>query len=115
MFQTKIYSISFNTLVSKTQTIPPGSSQIEFDNVSQGILPDLIILAMVSDRDMSGGYQTNRIRFQNFGANYLCIQANGEQIPRLPYQPNFAKQDYIRCYFGVLEALGFDIGPNCWI
>ena len=67
---------------------------------------------MVSDTDMSGGYQANPLHFQNFGANYLCIQANGEQIPRLAYQPNFANQDYIS-YFGVLEALGFDIVPNC--
>ncbi|KAF0138562.1 MAG: Uncharacterized protein FD143_3645, partial [Ignavibacteria bacterium] len=58
--------------------------------------------------------QANPFQFQNFGANYLCIQANGEQLPRLAYQPNFANQDYIRSYFGVLEALGYDIGPNCW-
>ena len=63
---------------------------------------------------MGGGYQTNPFHFQNFGANYLCMQANGEQIPRLAYQPNFAGRDYIRSYFVVLEALGFDIGPNCW-
>ena len=42
------------------------------------------------------------------------MKANGKQIPSLAYQPNFAGRDYIRSYFGVLEALGFDIGPNCW-
>ncbi|KAF0143336.1 MAG: hypothetical protein FD143_3438, partial [Ignavibacteria bacterium] len=107
VLQNTNYSIPFNKIVTKT-------SQIEFDNIYQGKLPDLIILGMVSDADMSGGYQRNPFNFQHFGANYLCMQANGEQIPRLAYQPDFANRDYIRSYFGVLEALGFDIGPNCW-
>ena len=64
--------------------MPTGTSQIEFDNVYQGKLP-VVILAMVSDTDMSGGYQANPFHFQNFGANYLCIQANGEQIPSIAY------------------------------
>ena len=29
-------------------------------------------------------------------------------------KPNFVNRDYIRSYFGVLEAVGFDIAPNCW-
>ena len=114
VLQSKNSSIPFNKVITKTLTIPPGTSQIEFDNVYQGKLPDVVILAMVCDTDMSVAYQANPFHFQNFGANYLCIQANREQIPRLAYQPNFANQDYIRCYFGVLEALGFDIGPTCW-
>ena len=114
VLQNTNYSIPFNKIVTKTITVPNGTSQIEFDNIYQGKLPDLIILGMVSDADMSGGYQRNPFNFQHFGANYLCMQANGEQIPRLAYQPDFANRDYIRSYFGVLEALGFDIGPNCW-
>ena len=112
VLQTKNYSIPFKKVITKTLTIPTGTSQIEFDNVYQGKVPEVVLLAMVSDKDMSGGYQANTFHFQNFRAYYLCIQANGEQIPRLAYQPNFANQDYIRSYFGVLEALGFDIGPN---
>ncbi|KAF0139349.1 MAG: hypothetical protein FD143_3570, partial [Ignavibacteria bacterium] len=114
LLQTTNYSIPFNKIITKTLTIPMGTSQMEFDNIYQGKLPDLVILGMISDANMSGGYQRNPFHFQNFGVNYLCMQANGEQIPRLAYQPNFTNRDYIRSYFGVLEALGFDIGPNCW-
>ena len=114
VLQSTNYSIPFHKIITKTLTVPTGTSQIEFDNIYQGKLPDLIILAMISDADMSGGYQRNPFHFQNFGVNYLCMQANGIQIPRLAYQPDFANGDYIRSYFGVLEALGFDIGPNCW-
>jgi hypothetical protein len=108
------YTIPFTRIVTKTVTIPNGTSQIEFDNVYQGKLPDLVILALVSDANMTGGYQRNPFNFQNFGVNFLSFQANGEQIPRLPYQPNFAQDDYINTYYGVLEAIGFDVGPLCW-
>ena len=67
---------------------------------------------MVSDTDRRGEYQANPFHFQNFGATYLCIRANMEQIQRLAYQPNLTIRDYIRSYVGVLEALGFDIGQN---
>ncbi|KAF0151263.1 MAG: hypothetical protein FD188_3456 [Ignavibacteria bacterium] len=42
------------------------------------------------------------------------MQANGKPIPRIAYQPNFAAEDYLNTYYGVLEALGFDNGPSCW-
>ena len=114
LLQTTNYSIPYTRIVTKTLTIPQGTTQIEFDNVYQGKLPDLVILGLVSDANMTGGYQRNPFNFENFGINYLSLQANGEQIPRLPYQPNFANQDYINTYYGVLEALGFDTGPICW-
>ena len=114
LLQTRNYSIRYDRILSKILTIPTGTTQIEFDSVFQGKLPDLIMLGMISDTSMSGGYQQNPFNFQNFGLSYLAMQANGETIPRLAYQPNFEEGDYIRSYFGVLEALGFDVGPICW-
>ena len=63
---------------------------------------------------MTGGYQRSPFNFENFGVNFLSFQANGEQIPRLAYQPNFQNNDYIRTYFEVLAAVGFDTGSLCW-
>lgn len=114
MLQKTNYSILYNKITTKTVSIPNGTSNIEFDNIYMGKLPDLIVMAMTTDTDMAGGYQRNPFNFQHFGVNYLCLKANGEQIPRIALQPNFATKDYIRAYFGVLESLGFDIGPNCW-
>ena len=114
MLQSNNYSIPYTRIVTKTLTIPTGTSQVEFDNVYQGKLPDLIVLGLISDANMTGGYQRAPFNFENFGVNYMCMQANGEQVPRLAYQQNFANIDYISSYYGVLEALGFDIGPTCW-
>ena len=55
VLQTKNFSIPFNKVINKTLTIPTGTSQIEFDNVYQGKLPDLVIVTMVSDTDMGVG------------------------------------------------------------
>ena len=82
VLQTKNNSIPFKRANTKTLSIPRGTSQIEFDYVSQGKLPDLVILAMVSDTAIGAAYQARPYHFQNFAASYLCMQANGEQIHR---------------------------------
>lgn len=114
ILQNHNYSIPFNRITTKTLAIPNGTTSIEFDNVYQGKLPELIIMVMVSDANMAGGYNINPFNFQHFGVNYICMQANGDQIPRIALQADFANADYIRAYFGVIEALGYDVGPNCW-
>ena len=106
MLQKSNLSIPFNKVTTKTVTVPNGTSSIEFDNICTGKLPDLVILAMVSDGNMNGGYQVNPFNFQHLNINFLCLTANGEQIPRIAFQPDFSLKEYIRCYFGVLEALG---------
>ena len=70
-------------MITATLTIIRDTYQIEFNYVFHGKLPDVVILAMVSDTDMSSGYQSNPFHFENLVANYLCIHANGEQMLRL--------------------------------
>ena len=38
----------------------------------------------------------------------------GSKYPGWLIRKIFSNNDYIRSYFGVRIALGFDIGPNCW-
>ena len=83
MLQSTNYSIPYNRIVTKILTIPNGTNQMEFDNVYQGKLPDLVVVGLISDANMTGGYQRNPFNFGNFGLNYICMQANGELIPRL--------------------------------
>ncbi|KAF0151262.1 MAG: hypothetical protein FD188_3455, partial [Ignavibacteria bacterium] len=55
LLQSSNYSIPYTRIVTKTLTIPQGTTQIEFVNVYQGILPDLVIMGLVSDANMTGG------------------------------------------------------------
>lgn len=99
---TKEYPISFNNLISKHQAIPAGTSQNEFDNGFQCKLPDLVIFAIVSDADMSAGYQAYPFHIHHFVTNFICLKANLEQIFTVAYQPNFPNCDDIRRYLGVI-------------
>ena len=82
----KNYSIPFNKDIRKSITIHWRTSQIEFDNLYQWKLPDVLILDIVADTEMSGAYEANPFHFQNFAGNYLFIQANAEQLPWLALQ-----------------------------
>ena len=56
----------------------------------------------------------NPYNFQNFGINYLALSVNSQLLPRIPLEPNFATNDYLREYLTVLEAMGYDTGPYTW-
>ena len=94
----------------KTQHIPQGVTNFSIDNLFKGKLPDRVALTMVNDAAMTGSYTAYPFNFQNFGLNYLSLLVNSQHLPRIPYEPNFARNDYLREYLGVLEAMGYDIG-----
>ena len=104
------FRITMPTVRMKTLSIPAGSQRCEFDNLYMGPLPHKILLAMVLDEHMTGTYMSNPFNFQHFSLNHLAIRVNGEQIPRVAYQPNFAADgaDYNREYLGTLSALDLD-------
>jgi len=118
------FRITMPTVRMKTIAIPAGSQRCEYDNLYMGMLPHRILLAMVSDEHMNGTYMSNPFNFQHFTLNHIAIRVNGEQIPRVAYQPNFeqADSDYNREYLGTLSALDLDsdcerslcINPQQW-
>ena len=69
---------------------------------------------MVADAAANGSYNANPFNFQNFGLNYIALSANSQLIPRIPLEPNFATNDYLREYLSVMEAMGYDTGPYTW-
>ena len=87
-------------------SIPNGSTSILHDNIFLGQIPERIVLGLVSDAAMSGGYQTNPYNFQNFGVNYLALSVNNEMVPKRPFQPDFTNNKYIRDYSSLFEGMG---------
>jgi len=108
------YQIPHTKVSLKTQTIPAGVRSFTIDNLYKGKLPDRIVMAMVNDAAHSGDYHRNPFNFQHFGLNFLVVKVNSEMVPRIPLEPNFAGNDYLREYISVLETLEYDIGPNIW-
>lgn len=110
MLQKQNMRLSYTKIRMKQLAIPVGVTNIEFDNLYSGVLPDRLLFAMIADNRFAGAHTLNPFLFQNFGLNFIALKVNGEQIPRIAYQPNFEREDYIREYLGLLEALGLDIG-----
>ncbi|KAF0145800.1 MAG: hypothetical protein FD143_3358, partial [Ignavibacteria bacterium] len=96
----------------KTLTIPTGSTSIDFDGVYSGILPERTLIGLVLDQRVTGHWNRNPFVFQHFNLSSIALNVNGENLPRIAYQPNFAaaSSEYIREYLGVLEGLSIDTG-----
>ena len=81
-------------LCSKVQvkhlSIPPNQTNISFDNVFTGTLPDLVIIGLVDDRDFAGHYNRNPFNFQPFGVNRMELVRDDTRIPSYAYTPDFA-------------------------
>ena len=90
----------------KHLAIPQGQMAISHDNIYLGPLPQRIVLGLVSNEALTGSYQTNPFNFQHFNVNYLGIFVNGEMVPQLPFQPNFAQHKYLSDYNSLFEGTG---------
>ena len=104
--------LPFTKTEMKTLTIPTGSTSIDFDGVYSGILPERTVVGLVLDQRVTGHWNRNPFVFQHFNLSSIVLNVNGENLPRIAYQPNFAaaSSEYIREYLGVLEGLSIDTG-----
>ena len=86
----------------KHLSIRANQKYIKFDNVFTSALPDLVIVGLVRDADLAGGYQRNSYNFQNIGIKRIELKRNGTSVPREGYTPNFANGQYFNAYMTFL-------------
>ena len=96
----------------KHLTIPANQTSINFVNVFTGALPHFVIVGLMSDADLAGGYQRNPFNFQNFGVYRIELKRNGTSKPSEGYTPNFANGQYITAYMTFLQELECDTGDK---
>ena len=77
-------------------SISANKTSINFDNVFTCALPDLVIVGLVSDADLAGGYQGNAFNFKNFNVNRIDLTRNGTSRPSEGYTSNFANWQNIK-------------------
>ena len=121
MLQRQNIRIPFTKVEMKTVTIQGGLTSIELDNLYTGVLPERVCFLMLDDNRLNGDANHNPFLFNHFDLTHVSMLVNGEQLPRVAYQPNFQTGDYLREYFGLLEGLGLDTGnktiditPEIW-
>ena len=96
----------------KHLSVPANHTSINIDNVITGALPDLVVICLVSDADLAGGYQRNSFNFRNFGVNRIKWKRNGTSRPSEGYTPKFANGQYIKAYSTFLQELEYDTGDK---
>ena len=73
-------------VVTKMLSIPAGNMSFVQDHIFLGQLPKRLIIGCVRNTAFNGSYQQNPFNFDNFGANFLAIYVDGEQVPYKPSQ-----------------------------
>jgi len=93
-------------VTTKHISIPANTTSVMHDNVFLGTVPRRVLITMVSDAAMSGGYQLNPYNFAHNGVKYLALYVNGEMVPHRPYEPEFTAKRYLRDYMSLFEGTG---------
>ena len=102
----------YSRIQIKNLSIPANQTSINFDNFFTVFLPDLVIIGLMSDADLAGGYHRNTFYFQNVRVNRIELKRNGTSEPSEIYTPNFANGQYIMAYMTFLQELEFDTGDK---
>ena len=65
--------LPYTRVLLKHLSVAAGLASIAIDNVFTGnVLPDLVVMAMVTDDDFAGGYHTGSpFNFQHFNVNHV--------------------------------------------
>lgn len=121
MLQQNNIRLPYTKVTMKHMTIPTGVTSMEFDNIFTGQQPNRFLLAFIRDEHMNAGSSINPFQFDHLNITYLVWRVNGEQFPRVPFQPDFEHGVYLREYMALLEALNLDTGnktinlaPTSW-
>ncbi len=93
-------------IVCKYFSVPAGNMIGQQSKVFQGQLPNRVVLGCVENGAFNGAYAKNPFNFKHFGANFVALKVNGQQVPATPLQPNFTNKKYARCYASLFTATG---------
>ena len=97
----------------KHLSISANQNLISFDKVFSSVLPDMVIVGLVSDADHAGGYQRNPFNFKNFDVNRIELKRNGMPDPRNGYTWSFNNGQYKKDYMTFIEQFDCDSGDKC--
>lgn len=74
----------------KAYTIPSDQKSVSLDTVSTGIMPNLLILAMLTNKAYTGSRTLNPYNFQHFRIRQFNVVASGRSIPLTPYSFDYS-------------------------
>jgi hypothetical protein len=93
-------------------TIKENTSGEKQDFLFSGQVPKYVIMVMVANSAMNGEYLKNPYNFKFFNATYIDLTKDRNPVPFPPFEPDFAKNDYLEEYMSVFQSNGL-LGKNC--
>ena len=86
-------------------TIPANSYEYVGENIFQDSVPSRLAVAMVDAGSFAGSTKSNPFRFQDFTANFVSFELNGEARPSGAYQPQFADKQFATSYAALFDSI----------
>ena len=68
-----------------------------------------LVLAMIPDKNFTGGYRTNLFHFRNFQLGSVQITPQAKPVEATPID---VSSSHIKAYFTTMRAFGFEHGGN---
>ena len=103
--------LPYTRVLLKHLSVAQGLASIAFDKVFTGnVLPELVVLGMITDDDFAGGYHAA----SSFNyVNRVEMKKHGTPVPRGGYPPSWEDGNYLKGYIKFRSQLGFDTGDKC--
>ena len=82
----------------KTTSIAMGQYWLSVDDLFQGLVPNKLIVGLVSSAAYTGDYGKNPFYFQPYDCSSLGLYIDGQSYPSQPLQPNYEADQFMDCY-----------------
>jgi len=92
----------------RQDTVPMGSLDVSFDNICNGLLPNLFIVQLVESEAYNGSFNKDPYEFNHHDLIYCCTYVNGHQVPLNAYQTDFDRGIYLRSFLSLAQAVNQD-------
>jgi hypothetical protein len=96
----------------KTNAIPAGQSQLEWDNFVQGKLPSRILISFVRQSAYLGKRTQNPFYLGHYKISNLVVTLNDQVLTQRAYKLNFTSGDYIEPYLNLMDIFDHNWGQG---
>ena len=82
----------------KTTSIATVQYGLSVDDFFQGLVPNKLIVRLVSSAAYTRDYGKNPFYFQPYDCSSLGLYIDGQSYPSQPSQPNYEADQFVDCY-----------------
>lgn len=103
----KFITYPYKRLQLRHYAIPTNQHTLCIESAVMGLIPNLLLFAMVSSDAFQGKRSSNPFNFQHFDINSIQLNVNGQCVPSRPLEMNFEKNSgrYAHAYYMLFKNL----------